>query len=160
MSDSDMPVLEDHDDLPGIIDNTPAARLTNGLHTGNNHSNFNCDGEDSDDFEDDYEGLDDKDDTEDFIGSQNYQCLLCPHTVQNHSNVLVHMTTEHQFDFIELCFTNQVDQISYVKLVNYVRKNINSFQDELKNGTLNVAKLSDEYMMPIVRDDAFLIFGE
>ncbi|KAF2368865.1 S-adenosyl-L-methionine-dependent methyltransferase [Trinorchestia longiramus] len=118
--------------------------------------------EDSDDndAEFDYPGIcseDGKKTVEEFVGRQDCRCLGCQKVLENPESVITHMLAEHEFDLIKLCLSQKIDQISFVKLINYVRTNDQSLI-ELKAGKVLGEELDDSYMMPHTRDDAFLRF--
>ncbi|XP_018009820.1 protein arginine N-methyltransferase 1 [Hyalella azteca] len=162
MEDSDMPPLAAQAEFAntsstfcngsGLVNNS---QLSNGCqHLGQD--------DDSEDNEEDFDfpvsqGEDGKKTVEEFIGRQDCQCLGCPKVLENPESVITHMLAEHQFDLIKLCLSQKVDQISYVKVINFLRKHSNAL-DKIQSDTFQVAKLDDSYMMPHVRDDAFLRF--
>lgn len=166
------------DDLPELVDSSAQTAssseqrqrpimMSNGdVHANGSSGGHRCFEEDSEDDEDfDYVGIGDEEaeDTKEmleaFSGSQDTTCLACNLVMESPEKIIAHMTAAHQFDLVKICLSYKVDQILFIKLINYVRKNKSEIE-VIKSYGFGVASLDDSYMVPTEPDDAFLRFGK
>ena len=105
----------------------------------------------SSDDDDDLDGC--KFDSDDEMAElEKVLCFFCTDIFDGCQNCMNHLKKDHQFDMIQYCIEKKVDQMDYIKLVNYMRKTKKKFEGDLR-------ELTDEYMKPELEDDAFLCFG-
>ena len=51
-------------------------------------------------------------------------CLFCDQVLQGEDAVLEHIVTEHQFNLKGFCEKHKLDCYQYIKLINYIRKEV------------------------------------
>lgn len=51
-------------------------------------------------------------------------CLFCSSFFPSPVDVLLHCQTEHNFNIAGVKATQQLDSISYIKLINFIRQNV------------------------------------
>jgi len=84
----------------------------------------------------------------------NVQCLFTTQTFTNVDQLLSHIKTEYNINFKQLILQLNLDFYSYIKFVNYIRKN-KPTPESLKS--VDVSMFSgDEWLMPVVEDDLLL----
>ena len=87
----------------------------------------------------------------------NVKCLFCGFQCADIEPCFNHMLKEHHVDLKELVRKLKLDFYSYVKLINYVRKEcILSEQVNKLSSTSNFA--DDCYLMPVLEEDSLLQF--
>ncbi|XP_015603827.1 protein arginine N-methyltransferase 3 [Cephus cinctus] len=96
---------------------------------------------------------DDWDEVEDT--SKRILCLFCEKELTNSSESLSHLETVHNFNLIAFKTRHTLDIYSYIKLVNFIRKNHVS-AEELKALGIKTWD-SDEYLTPVLQDDGWLM---
>ncbi|XP_034948793.1 protein arginine N-methyltransferase 1 [Chelonus insularis] len=97
---------------------------------------------------------DDWDDTNDDV--LLVKCLFCNEEIGGYDNAINHLKLTHSFDLPNLIKEYQLDDYSFRKLINYVRKNKLS-PDELVSKKREEWDCND-YLTPIIQDDAWLMF--
>lgn len=156
MSDSDeMPPLEDDVNYPEgrtfPVGTTTAASTAHQSNFSNivdvSYENDDSDCDDEDAWEEIEENI-----------TGNTKCLFCDKVLQAVRVCLAHMLDIHGFDFVAFVCKFKLDQISYIKLVNYVR------QEQPPPDKLfaeNTVKWNCEsFLKPVLNEDALLMFGE
>ena len=99
---------------------------------------------------------DDWDEDESSIGT--ITCLFCKEQFPSYSEATAHLDVVHEFSLSKIVRKLGLDDYSYRKLVNYIR---------LKNaGALDIISMkdsknwnSDDYLAPVIQDDAWLMLG-
>lgn len=100
-----------------------------------------------DDFEEAFEVIDEK-----------CLCLFCELNLISVNSALKHLGEEHDFDLVEICREQHFDMISYIMLINFIRKN--NTKDKIKEIIQMKSFIDDKYMKPVVVDDPFLTYGK
>ena len=85
-------------------------------------------------------------------------CLFCPHKSPSVEGLWAHATDSHNFSVGDLIRRHSLDNFGYIKMVNFVRKNGTGVAELM--GMDSVLWGDDEYLKPILEDDALLTFGE
>lgn len=87
----------------------------------------------------------------------NAKCLFCDSLFQNVELALSHCKESHGVDFFKLMNKFQMDCYSFIKMINFLRKE--SFScDGLRN--LDVPLWNDDsYLKPVEEFDPWLMFG-
>jgi len=116
--------------------------------------------EDDDDL-DDWNLNDDDDDDDDEGESTTVLCLFCEESFPKMSEFHLHSKSKHEdFELKKFAKRLHLDSISFIKCVNYVRKN-RVTPAELNRLRIDYSKpipwSSDEFMFPVVPDDPLLM---
>ncbi|XP_038076266.1 protein arginine N-methyltransferase 3-like isoform X2 [Patiria miniata] len=119
------------------------------------------------DFQDDLDEDDDNDDAwleceedADETGNQTARCLFCEAMLPSVEEALFsHCPEAHKFDIRQIKRKHDLDCIAYIKLVNFIRaKNVSSSDVNAVNPTSNAPWDCDDYMRPVLSNDAVLLF--
>ena len=164
MSDSEeMPPLED--DTTPVHPPTPASQPTRALHphphstppsTTCNPSAIQVVESDSSDDDDEAEWLEVEEEEEDEKGCA--ACLFCDTTEKNSTVLMAHMLDSHGFDLVLFVCRAGLDQVGYIKLINYVRAKQHA-PEEL--WMLKGTPWDDTaHLTPVLKDDLLLTFGK
>lgn len=88
----------------------------------------------------------------------NVSCLFCSDEFRGYDEALNHLKLQHLFDMPKLIKDYQLDDYSFRKFINFVRRHKLMPNDigSVKNDAWN----NDEYLTPIIPDDAWLMFGK
>ncbi|XP_044748129.1 protein arginine N-methyltransferase 1 [Coccinella septempunctata] len=78
--------------------------------------------------------------------AEQTSCLFCDEVFLTIAVALDHCRTAHNFDLLELKTRFQMDCYSYIKMINYIRKNRSAAEDIMK-GSSSMWD-SDEYLKP------------
>lgn len=156
MSDSDgeMPPLED--DLTSPPQPTPTLHMSPTpnpapvLQVSLTHDD--CEGSSDDDDSDWLEMEDEGEEKGSAI------CLFCESREKNTTTCLAHMLDSHGFDLVAFVCRAGLEQVGYIKLVNYLRATKHSPEELLAlKGT---PWDDDTHLTPVLRDDLLLMFGK
>lgn len=98
---------------------------------------------------DDWDELDDM--TNPFI------CLFCNDELQGFQETMKHLKTSHNFDLTKFIRDYQLDDYSYRKFINFIRKQKPSPIELSQSKNL---WSEDEYLAPVIQDDAWLMLGK
>lgn len=88
---------------------------------------------------------------------QSVRCLFCAETMNSMDLAIQHLDTEHHIDLNNIKRKFNMDQYSYIKMINYIRVTnvdasvIASIDSQVWN--------DEEYLKPVVVD-AWLMYGE
>lgn len=86
-------------------------------------------------------------------------CLFCNEVKEDAEEVLTHCRKEHGFDIGQMQRKHDLDCISFIKMINYIRSQNPSSVSMLNVPTGSSAPWdSDEFMKPVIPDDALLLF--
>jgi protein arginine N-methyltransferase 3 len=85
-------------------------------------------------------------------------CLFCGHTSQSVDATWKHCAEAHSFSVADFVRKHSLDNFGYIKMVNFVRRNKTEARDLA--GMDSAAWSGDEYLKPVLEDDALLTFGE
>ncbi|XP_012279770.1 protein arginine N-methyltransferase 1 [Orussus abietinus] len=96
---------------------------------------------------------DDWDEVNDDI--QNVVCLFCKEVVDSIPKALRHVEVFHDFNLATFKTKHALDVYSYIKLVNFIRRK--EVSPEELNSAESKSWNSDEYLMPVLQDDAWLM---
>ncbi|KAK3862096.1 hypothetical protein Pcinc_032007 [Petrolisthes cinctipes] len=83
-------------------------------------------------------------------------CLFCPVISYSVTTCLAHMIDAHGFDCMSFVCKFSLDQVGFIKLVNYVRKECPSPEDLIKQE--KDVWMNNDYMKPVLNDDALLMY--
>lgn len=85
-------------------------------------------------------------------------CLFCEVIEKNSTALLAHMLDSHGFDLVQFVCNAGLDQVAYIKLVNYVRATKPSPEElvVLKGTPWDEAT----HLTPVLKDDHLLMFGK
>ncbi|MPC20295.1 protein arginine N-methyltransferase 1-like [Portunus trituberculatus] len=151
-SDDEMPPLEDdptpvHHLTPSSTQARCAAHST---PPATNTSATNIDSESSDD--DEWLEMEEEGEEEKTCAT----CLFCEATEKNSTALLAHMLDSHGFDLVQFVCNARLDQVAYIKLVNYVRATKPSPEElmVLKGTPWDEAT----HLTPVLKDDLLLMF--
>lgn len=88
-------------------------------------------------------------------------CLFCMETINGFPSALHHIQTSHKFDLCNFIRKYIHDTYSYIKLINFVRR------EKITSKQLSVGAMisveawdKDEYLRPVVEDDPWLMYGK
>lgn len=84
-------------------------------------------------------------------------CLFCDKVFLTIAVALDHCRTAHDFDLLELKTRFQMDCYSYIKMINFIRKNKSNSEDIMKGDS--TMWNSDEYLKPGEMEN-WLMYGE
>ncbi|XP_033216903.1 protein arginine N-methyltransferase 3 isoform X2 [Belonocnema kinseyi] len=104
------------------------------------------------------DGLSDSDSGEDWDELEETQlitCLFCTQDFSDRSNALKHLEVFHEFSLPNFKAKHALDTYSYIKLINFIRKK-NITSNDLNNLSIKSWE-NDEYLTPIIPDDAWLM---
>lgn len=104
------------------------------------------------DSDDDDDGWDEAEEPEEPI-----QCLFCDTTVNSVQLGIEHLKSSHQFDLTQIKQQFDLDQYSYIKMINYIRT------ESAAPAVIQAAReplWSDEAYLKPARVDSWLMFGE
>lgn len=88
-------------------------------------------------------------------------CLFCAETVNGFPSALHHIQTFHKFDLCDFIRKYIHDTYSYIKLINFIRREEISLEQLGVGAMINVeAWDKDEYLRPVVEDDPWLMYGK
>ncbi|XP_045478930.1 protein arginine N-methyltransferase 1 [Harmonia axyridis] len=94
--------------------------------------------------------FDENDDSDEWdemeLNAEQTSCLFCDKVFLTIAVALDHCRTAHNFDLLELKTKFQMDCYSYIKMINYIRKN-KSAAEEIMKGSSSLWD-SDEYLKP------------
>ena len=111
-------------------------------------------------FQNPMDGFSDSDSGDDWdeVGeAQLITCLFCTQDFSDRFNALKHLEVFHNFNLPNFKVKHALDMYSYIKLINFIRKK-NVSSEDLND--LNIKTWdSDEYLNPIIPDDAWLMLG-
>jgi len=148
------------------INNGVGASTSQSSVSAPNASDSEEDNDDEDNIVDLEDGVLDADaevrrakDLKDFVGNQKCICLACENQFSTPELAISHMNTKHSFDLVKICLTHDLDQIGYIKLINYLRKN-QSKLNQVKESSFDMEQIDDSYMAPHDEEDALLRFGK
>ena len=85
-------------------------------------------------------------------------CLFCRSIEKAPYYVFTHMASQHNFDMFSAACQWDLDQVSYIKFINYVRKH-KPKPEELLAYEASLWD-SDDYMKPFSPGDTLLTFGK
>lgn len=88
---------------------------------------------------------------------QVVQCLFCNKNCNNVLDALKHLESLHNFSFANFKNRHALDVYSYIKLINFIRKR--KISPEELNAISVKTWESDEYLVPVIQDDPWLMFG-
>ena len=141
--DEDMPALEE---MSATVD--PAQnKAANGPEMN-----------DSGQSDDDDIGIDDGEDDAEVVEKPVVKCLFCDDISDSGSNLFTHMELTHQFSMKSMACHWSFDQLSFIKYVNYIRKE--APKPILAQGLKPAAYSDIKYMKPVIQDDNLLTFGK
>jgi hypothetical protein len=86
-------------------------------------------------------------------------CLFCPHTSTDLPSLWRHTTAQHDFDFLALCSSHQLDFYGRIRLVNFVRSAVKDgfgAADVLEGVRGGQWREEDKFLQPVMEDDAVL----
>lgn len=89
--------------------------------------------------------------------SQPIKCLFCKELFDSFADALKHMNIEHDFNLADFKQKHALDEYSYIKLINFIRKK-NVSPDNLNTMKIKTWE-NDEYLIPVLEDDIWLMFG-
>lgn len=84
-------------------------------------------------------------------------CLFCQNECKGYAETMKHLKLDHFFDLSRFIRDNKLDEYSFRKFINFVRRN-NLSPEEVSSGKNDWD--SNEYLMPVIQDDAWLMFGK
>lgn len=153
-SDGEMPPLEDDPTSPP--QSAPAQHISTAtypmpvMEVSLTHDDSEGASDDSSDW------LEMEDDDVEEKGS--VLCLFCEVTEKNTTTCLAHMLDSHGFDLVGFVCRAGLDQVGYIKLVNYMRVTEHSPEEvlTLKGTPWDAAT----HLTPVIRDDQLLMFGK
>ncbi|KAG7174128.1 arginine N-methyltransferase 3-like [Homarus americanus] len=150
MSDcEDMPALEDDDDRPHT---SPPPTRTSRVNNSSPPEKMTCRNECSDDDEEEEEDWEEMEEV--VIGKT--LCLFCGDVLSSVQVAFAHMIDAHGFDFVAFVCKFNLDQIGYIKLVNYIRGE-RPRPDKLF-GEDKIKWESNCYMKPVLDEDSLLMY--
>ncbi|KAL1925666.1 uncharacterized protein VTP21DRAFT_549 [Calcarisporiella thermophila] len=91
-------------------------------------------------------------------GESQPQCLFCPQTFPNSTELIIHCKDTHNFDFLYTKYSNRLDFYQSMRLINYIRTQVKNgatldgFKVEGSESFLN----DDTYLAPVLDNDTFL----
>ncbi|XP_050719380.1 uncharacterized protein LOC127000026 [Eriocheir sinensis] len=150
-SDGEMPPLEDDSTSPqstAILHLSPTPHPAPFLEISLTHDD--CEGTSDDDS--DWLEMEEEEGEE----KGNVICLFCESTEKNTTTCLAHMLDSHGFDLVAFVCRAGLDQVGYIKLVNYLRATKHSPEEliALKGTPWDAAT----HLTPVLRDDHLLMF--
>lgn len=86
-------------------------------------------------------------------------CLFCDQIEINGDSLLLHLKNVHSVDLKDICSTNLVDSILYIKLINFIRS-CKVEPAQLKEILSKDDWKEDVYMKPVKENDLLLTLGE
>lgn len=86
-----------------------------------------------------------------------FSCLFCSQTLQNSTEAISHCKNEHNLDFIKLKGQFNMDDYSFIKLVNFIRKKQNT-PEEIMNMKFP-SWIDEQYLIPVIENDPWLMLG-
>lgn len=101
------------------------------------------------DCEEDYEEINDD--------IEAIECLFCKNFSNSVNEALKHLESLHDFNFADFKIRHALDDYSYRKLINFIRKKEVSPEELCKLSTKTWDK--EEYLKPICQDDPWLMLG-
>jgi len=118
--------------------------------------------DDDDILDDDFDNELGDDDGDDWDESEDCDvlCLFCEQVLAKMDSFHEHSKKEHKFNLVAFAKKLQLDSISFIKCVNYVRKNkisaseLNRFNVDYSQG---LPWSADDYMFPFIADDPLLM---
>uniref|UniRef100_A0A1B6C1N1 type I protein arginine methyltransferase n=2 Tax=Clastoptera arizonana TaxID=38151 RepID=A0A1B6C1N1_9HEMI len=117
----------------------------------NQEDTYNMEDEDDDDW-DGYDGWDEP--TEE--SSALISCLFCDRKTRNLDDNIKHCANSHSFDLANLKARFKMDCYSYIKMVNFIRKN--KCKPEVILSCKSPIWMDESYMKPVIADDAWLCY--
>ncbi|XP_031783432.1 protein arginine N-methyltransferase 1 isoform X1 [Nasonia vitripennis] len=105
------------------------------------------DGKSESESDDDWEEMNDE--------VQVLECLFCNIISNNLTDALKHLESAHNFSFAFFKSNHGLDVYSYIKLINFIRKN--DIQPEELNEITVKSWESDKYLTPVIQDDPWLM---
>ncbi|KAK8731020.1 hypothetical protein OTU49_007756, partial [Cherax quadricarinatus] len=150
--------MSDSDDMPSLEDDggevQPAARTAGVRKVAHADTSrperIECEDDTSDsDNEEDWQEM------EEAISGKTI-CLFCDNVLPSVQLAFAHMIDAHGFDCVAFVCRFNLDQIGYIKLVNYIRQKRPS--PEILFTEENVKWESSDYVKPVINDDALLMF--
>lgn len=152
-SDGEMPPLEDddtpvHHPTPALPTHVPHSTSPSTNTSATHNESDSSDDDDSDWLEMEEEGEEEK-------GCAI--CLFCEATEKNSTILLAHMLDSHGFDLVAFVCRAGLDQVGYIKLINYIRATQHSPEEllTLKGTPWDAAT----HLTPVLKDDLLLMFG-
>ncbi|KAK0162858.1 hypothetical protein PV327_006600 [Microctonus hyperodae] len=99
---------------------------------------------------------DDSGDDWDELDEDNCQvtCLFCQTEFKSYGETMKHLKLDHFFDLSQFIRDNALDDYSFRKFINFVRRN-NLSSDEVSSRKNDWD--SNEYLTPVIQDDAWLM---
>ncbi|ESO83945.1 hypothetical protein LOTGIDRAFT_107985 [Lottia gigantea] len=110
-----------------------------------------------DDVEWDDDENEDNDDDNELIG--DVKCLFCDEVFKSASLLFEHCKEQHNFDIKEICVMWKLDCISYIKMINYIRKMVRPLLAYKRKVREIPPWSNDEYMKPADCEDLLLQYG-
>lgn len=89
--------------------------------------------------------------------NEDVKCLFCDNTFCTVESALLHCSSEHNLNFAGLMKKFQMDCYSFIKLINYIRKESVTC-DSLKN-LESCLWYDNKYLTPVEENDPWLMFG-
>lgn len=84
-------------------------------------------------------------------------CLFCDQIFKDVESALPHCAAAHQFDLARLKVSLNLDDYSYIKLINYIRRNKLDPKTDLSNSS---KWNTDENLQMVVPNDPWICFGQ
>lgn len=81
-------------------------------------------GDDDDDDDNEWDDVEDNDEEKINVLTGDVSCLFCPCVEPSVESLLSHCSRDHNFDLIDSCRRWSVDCISYIKMINYIRREV------------------------------------
>ncbi|XP_053304813.1 protein arginine N-methyltransferase 3 [Spea bombifrons] len=85
------------------------------------------------------------------------RCLFCERVDCSAAETFVHCKSQHRFDVCAAVREHGLDTYGYIKLINYIRSTGCS-AESLENVREPLPWEKDEFLMPVIKDDALLQF--
>lgn len=152
-SDEELPPLED--DPGSSPQSSPALHIISSPHPTPvlQISITHSDSEASLDDDSDWLEMEDEDEEKGSV-----ICLFCELAEKNTTTCLAHMLDSHGFDLVAFVCRAGLDQVGYIKLVNYMRATKHTPEEilALKGTPWDAAT----HLTPVLRDDQLLMFGK
>nr|CAH0099022.1 unnamed protein product [Daphnia galeata] len=86
----------------------------------------------------------------------NIKCLFCSEILSNAHSVLEHCQTVHHFSLPALQKKHGMDQYSFIRLINFIRS-CSASSREVMDMDMPIWE-QDKFMMPVIEDDALLMY--
>ena len=149
-------MMDQSEDLPPLIDNNEMDHKDEKPQENNPpEAQNNCSQEDMSDEDDDETQW--KEIEKEESNEEKSLCFFCNETYNSPCTLFSHMEVTHQFSMKSMACHWSFDQLTYIKYVNYLRKEKPRppFALSMKPANFN----NTEYMKPVIENDPLLMFG-